>query len=186
MARQYQGIEKVGRGPIVVVVDESSSMRDGTTLEDAKALALTMAWVAKHQKRWCCLVGFSGPSNPGNLLILKPGKWNEAELLNWLTHFYNGGTSPAVLCRRIPEWWDTTIQAPKGKTDVIFITDGEIRISPEMAKTYTEWKAKEKVKLISLVLGGADGSSLQEISDETHAIRSLRLEEEAVQKTLAI
>jgi hypothetical protein len=44
MCREYHATEPVGKGPIVVVVDESGSM-NGSKIETAKALALALAWM---------------------------------------------------------------------------------------------------------------------------------------------
>jgi hypothetical protein len=61
MCRQYQAVEPVARGPIILAVDESGSM-EGDKGHTAKALALAMAWVARRQRRWCALVAYSADS----------------------------------------------------------------------------------------------------------------------------
>jgi uncharacterized protein with von Willebrand factor type A (vWA) domain len=61
MCRQYQGVEPVAKGPVIVAVDESGSM-EGSKVETAKALALALAWVARHQRRWIALCAYSGDS----------------------------------------------------------------------------------------------------------------------------
>jgi uncharacterized protein with von Willebrand factor type A (vWA) domain len=50
MSREYRATEPVGKGPVVVVVDESGSMQ-GDKVHTAKALALALAWVARQQHR---------------------------------------------------------------------------------------------------------------------------------------
>jgi hypothetical protein len=45
MCREYRASEPVGKGPIIVSVDESGSM-EGDKVHTAKALALAMAWIA--------------------------------------------------------------------------------------------------------------------------------------------
>src|SRR5262245_62472889 len=64
MCREYRATEPVGKGPVIVCVDESGSM-EGEKAHTAKALALALAWVARHQGRWCALVGYSGGSGEG-------------------------------------------------------------------------------------------------------------------------
>jgi len=52
LCREHHAIEPVGKGPIIVVLDESGSM-DGEKCHTAKALALALAWIARQQRRWC-------------------------------------------------------------------------------------------------------------------------------------
>src|SRR6476619_3956255 len=73
--------EPVGKGPIIVSVDESGSM-EGEKAHTAKALALALAWIARRQRRWCGLVAYSGDSGE-RLLALPPDRWNETALMDW-------------------------------------------------------------------------------------------------------
>src|SRR5439155_15114462 len=61
LCRDYHATEPVGKGPIIVSVDESGSMQ-GDKVHTAKALALALAWIARQQRRWCALVAHSGGS----------------------------------------------------------------------------------------------------------------------------
>src|SRR4029077_15252746 len=120
MMRDMRSSEPVGKGPIVVSVDESGSMA-GDKAHTAKALALAMAWVARMQKRWCALVAYSGDSGE-RLLPLPPGKWDEIALLEWLAAFIGCGSTIDVPVRELPDYY-AQLRAPKGKTDVLFLTD---------------------------------------------------------------
>ena len=75
MCREHHAAEPVGKGPVIVCVDESGSM-EGEKDHTAKALALALAWVARHQRRWCALVAYSGDTGE-RLLPLPPGRWDE-------------------------------------------------------------------------------------------------------------
>ena len=61
MCRELAAVEPVGKGPIIVTLDESGSMH--SKIENAKGLALSLAWIARQQKRWCALVAYSGGSD---------------------------------------------------------------------------------------------------------------------------
>ncbi|MBY0395364.1 MAG: hypothetical protein K2X91_02695, partial [Thermoleophilia bacterium] len=78
ICREHRAVEPIGKGPILVVTDESGSM-EGAKVHTAKALALTLAWVARRQRRWCGLVAYSGRSGE-RLLALPPGRWDESAL----------------------------------------------------------------------------------------------------------
>ena len=183
MCRQYEGLEPQKMGPVVVVVDESGSM-SGSKIANAKALALAMAWIAKHQKRWCALVGFSGGTE-GTRMVLKPGKWDQQALLNWLEHFYGGGTTLDVPLVELPTKYWLEMAAPKGKTDVILITDAIVHAPKQMIDNFNLWKTKEQVRCISIVLGSLPGD-IEKVSNETHCIPALTTDCSAAVSCLSI
>lgn len=180
--RQYQGVEPVAKGPVIVVVDESGSMR--RRIHQAKAISLTMAWVAQHQNRWCGLIGYSGGTE-GNVLALPPRRWNQEALLDWLEHFYGGGTTLDVPLKELPERYWEELGAPRGKTDVICITDGIVNVDSRMRDNFLAWKERENVKMISLVIG-TEAGVMSQVSDKTYCINDLDLSEEGVQACLEI
>ena len=90
LCREHHSVEPVGKGPIIVVADESGSM-EGAKVHTAKALTLALAWVARSQRRWCGLVAYSGGSGE-RLLTLPPGRWDESALCDWLSAFIGGGS----------------------------------------------------------------------------------------------
>lgn len=183
VVRQHRGVEKLGKGPIVICVDESGSM-DGEPVQRAKAFALAMAWIARHQGRWCCLIGYSGGSG-GNILTLPPSRWDEAKLLDWLEHFYGRGSWMDMPIEELPREYWTRIKPPRGKTDVILITDAQLHIPKAMGETFNAWKAAEKVRCVSLVIGDAAGD-LAAVSDDVHLIREIDVREAGVQSCLSI
>jgi uncharacterized protein with von Willebrand factor type A (vWA) domain len=182
MCRDYRGVESKARGPIVVVVDESGSMH-GEPIYTAKAMALALAWVARTQKRYCALVGFSGGTE-GNFLVIPPTQSRHDELMSWLEHFYDGGTDCDIPLVELPSRWEE-MGCPKGKTDIVMITDAIIDIPDGVRESFLAWKAREQVKLISLILGGAPGD-MSLVSDRVHCVRSLSLEESAVAEALSV
>ncbi|GAG40020.1 unnamed protein product, partial [marine sediment metagenome] len=180
------GVEKQAKGPIMVFVDCSGSM-GGDRIYNAKAIALSLAWLAKTQKRWICLVGFSSGATLEDLprVVLNPGKWDQVELMEWLEDFDGGGTTCNWLREETMEAMFRETRAPRGKTDVILITDGSVHINDEVVESWHGWKKANQVKLISLVIGG-HGGSLEEVSDVTHQISGLGLDQEGVQEALSI
>lgn len=183
MCRLYQAVEEKNKGPVVVVVDESGSM-NGPKIVNAKALALAMAWIAKHQNRWCALVGFSG-GKEGVRCVLKPGRWDQAELVNWLDHFYGGGTTLDVPLQELPGTYWEEMKAPKGKTDVIMITDAIVHAPHDMIASFNQWKTREQVRCISIVLNYQAGD-MEKVSDEVHVIPNLTVDCEATSRCLTI
>lgn len=184
MSRQYKGVEPVGKGPVIFVVDESGSMQ-GEKIANAKAFALSMAWIAKHQKRWCALIAFSG-GTAGNVLELPPKSWDEEKLVGWLEHFYGRGTDMDVPLVELPNKYWAELKAPRGKTDVIILTDGLCNISKPMEESFNSWKKKESVRVISLILGESSVGDLSRVSDEAHLLDNIDITEKGVQSCLSI
>jgi len=184
MVREHRGSEKVGKGPVIVVVDESGSMM-GDPVENAKAFALSMAWVARHQRRYCCLIGYSGGTE-GNVLVLPPGKWDQEGLVNWLAHFFSGGTTMDVPLVELPGRYWEIIGAPKGKTDVVIITDALCYVPQSIADPFNHWKKRENVRCFGFVLGGAHPGELVKVLDELFIMKDINTNEEGVAKALSI
>jgi uncharacterized protein with von Willebrand factor type A (vWA) domain len=182
MCRDYRGYEPVAKGPVIVVVDESGSMQ-GQKVHTAKALALALAWVARHQKRWISLVAYSG-STGERLLALPPGRWDEMALMDWLCAFIGGGSHLDVPLREMPDYY-RRLNAPRGKTDLIFVTDAICRVPAEVRDRFLAWKQEVKARLISLVID-SDPGDLAQLSDEANQVKSLAVTEEAVERVLSI
>lgn len=183
--REYRGIEPQGKGPIVIVVDESGSM-NGDRIITAKGLALALGWVARQQNRWCAFVAFAGGSE-GNCLAMPPGKWDEEQVIDWLAHFYGGGTNLDVPIRELPQvyWKDFLKQGmPRGKTDVIMITDAVVRCSESDAMQFNAWKAAEQVTTFGLVLNSQAGE-FESICNYCNTVATLSVDSEPVTEMLS-
>jgi uncharacterized protein with von Willebrand factor type A (vWA) domain len=149
----------------------------------AKALALALAWIARQQKRWCALIAYSGDSGE-RILRLPLGKWDEVALMDWLEAFIGMGSDLDVPVREMPNFYES-LKAPKGKTDLIFLTDAACSISAKLAKTFIDWKKSVQAKLITLVID-SEPEDLAKISDEVHRIRAVDVSEFGVERILSI
>jgi uncharacterized protein with von Willebrand factor type A (vWA) domain len=197
MVKEMTATEHVGKGPVFVLVDESGSMQhnfDPVTrqplpegegsfkpIEQAKGLALTIAWLCKQQRRWVTLIGFANVHQQ-NALTLKPGAWDEILLCDWLEHFFNGGTEcPVMDMDKFCDW----TQAPKGKVDVITITDGAVTIADEQAEAFRAWKAAHGARMITIQIA-AHGGDMWKVSDEVHEVPELNVGADGVDSALQI
>jgi uncharacterized protein with von Willebrand factor type A (vWA) domain len=182
MSREYQAVEPVGKGPIVVCLDESGSM-EGEPIHAAKAIALALVWIARSQRRWSALVAYSGDSGE-RILSLPPGRWDERALADWLSAFIGRGSTLDVPVREMPRIY-ADLKAPIGDTDVIFVTDCQCRVPEPVRDAFQAWKRSVKARLVTLVIGD-DAGDLHALSDETHLVRSLGVGEEGVAQILSI
>jgi uncharacterized protein with von Willebrand factor type A (vWA) domain len=189
--RQLMSLEKhsketVGKGPIVVVVDESGSM-SGEPVCQAKALALALGWIAKKQNRWVAFVGFSYASQ-GRVVCFPPGKWDQEKLLEWLSGFFNGGTDPKIPLETLPDvHWPEFVKAglKRGKTDMILVCDGEIIVPDQMKNKFNGWKKKEKVRVTALMVGSQAGG-LAGVCDEVVKVGKLDVGDDKIGDLLSI
>jgi len=186
MLRRYRGVEPQGQGPIVVVVDESGSMH-GEPIARAKAFALAMAWIARHQRRWIGLIGFSGGAETGhsNTLIMPPNKWDQGAMLDWLEHFYSGGSHRDVPIVELPRDWES-YGCPEGKTDVVCVTDAYCVIERRQADAFNEWKAQVKARFNLLALQSDPGDDLRRCCDRVWIVPSIDATDLAIQELLSI
>lgn len=169
-------------GPIVIVVDESGSMR-GDPIAHAKAMALAILWVAEHQKRWACLVGFSS-FGEGNFLTIEPGKRDTGLLMDWLCHFFGNGTSMSVPLMDVPSRWEE-LGCPEGKTDIILITDCSVDVPREYEDYFLDWKRRHSVKMSTIVIED-DPGDIAKVSDKFWKIDSLGLDSDGVSECLSV
>lgn len=171
------GVEKVGKGPVIVCVDESGSMT-GPKVEYAKALGLALAWQAKRENRWCALISYSGST--GELLFpLPPGKpWDQAKVLGWLEHFFSGGSSCDLPVKELPRMY-RDLGAPPGKTDLLMVTDDELNFPAAWLPPFLQWKKEAKVHATGVVVGGRRGGQLSLLCDTVVRAASLAPDSEA-------
>jgi len=176
MIRKTESYTSEAKGAVVICVDESGSM-DGEKVQEAKAIALAMYWIARNQNRWCCLYGYSGDEE-GNYVVLKPNEEKSEEVMEWLSHFYSCGTSCDVPIDRLPEQWKD-IDPPKGKTDIIFLTDALVRAKQSIVDDFMQWKKSAQAKLQTVVVGGfsREKSQLHEVSESVTFARTFGLEQ---------
>lgn len=182
LCREHHAVEPVGKGPILIVTDESGSM-EGAKAHTAKALALALAWVARRQHRWAGLIAYSGGSGE-RLLALPPGRWDEAALCEWLSAFIGGGSDLDVPVAELPRMY-TQIGAPPGVTDLVIVTDARCRIGADLRDRFLAWKQLVRARVVALVVGASPGD-LAGICDEAHLVHSLDPGGDAVGRVLSL
>lgn len=199
LGKEYRGVDKVAKGPVVFIVDSSSSMECDDNFYKAKGLALAMARVAKIQNRWCCLVEYSGavdeyshakyrlPNGSGwRHVMLKPGEDNQDELMDWLENYFGWGSYRDVPVVELPQKW-ASLGCPKGITDAVFVTDDHCRITESEASIFNKWKELENVKAYALLLAGAHNrSGLNKVCDQLWNVGKLSVEDTVIKDILSI
>lgn len=158
--------EVESKGPVVCCVDTSSSMRDENPLREikAKACAMGIAEICKKEKRRFWGVVFSGEtfSKEPQVETFEVTR-GPAEAVAFAEKAFWGGTSfdhPLNEALRI-------IETDERKADIVFITDGQCRVSEEMVSRVEEQRKGRDLKIVGILVDqGWGGEELKRFCDE--------------------
>lgn len=128
---KLQSQESQGRGPIIVCLDQSSSMH-GDKEVWSKALALALLDIAGRQKRHCRVIHF-------NAGIVRIDDWPAGQveplgLLKSMEDFAGGGTNFEPPLQAALDAIDRDMQ----KADVVMVTDGQARVSEDFLRQWNQ------------------------------------------------
>ena len=191
MQYRLEGSENKGRGPVVVLLDRSGSMR-GEEEVWASAIGIAMIGVARKQKRSVTVLGFNayltggvhmnargvahklvlnGEASYGNASISAekiPGG-AAAMALHVASEGSGGGTEFAPPVRAALHHLPASVA--EEKADLIFVTDGHATLTMELEAEIQI--AKERgLRVFGMTVGGGSiGETMQAICDETLGIQ---------------
>jgi len=151
------GREPLSRGPIVVLLDESSSMREHARDIWSKAVCLALLSTATRQKRSWHLVAFN--TTIRREIAISRGKATTEKIQEALDHRCSGGTdfdSPVLRAVNIIRTSQIMRQA-----DVVIITDGQDALSQ---KTIDKANALTKTEGVSWYVIGVGPTACDCIS----------------------
>lgn len=174
---QYElvGNEKEGRGPVVVLIDDSVSM-DGPPSTFAKATALALADLALSDRRTCRLIRFSDRLRAS--IDLRPGRDDTAKLLPFLADDVSGGTDFELPLTAAREAIDNDPVCERA--DVVLITDGEAELSKNFLDNWHAAARKDGLSTYAVHIGGQVPPVLHALTPDVIPLHSLvpeRLEE---------
>ncbi len=182
--RQYGGQEQKGRGPLIIVRDESGSM-SGTPHAMAVAIEWALLEIAQRDKRPFYSIPFSGTGQHevwgGYAVSDKP---DPQALADHLSHFYNGGTEPygplIKACEIVNQ-----VSDDEQRADVLVITDALFgEPSPqffEMVKSVRE-HGPFKIALVSV---GTDNPHAHDFAEPVIHVDDLLKEREQLRGAIA-
>lgn len=174
---KLEGKEKMGRGPIIMLVDTSGSMWGDREIW-AKGVALAMADIALRDKRNIEVICFSSRTEIAKFVIEKGIDPVERihRLVDIATYNFGGGTDfeePLEMALA-----DIDTQEFK-KADIVMVTDGECDFSDEFLVYYNEVKKKKDFRMHT-VLVGCTSYALKKVSDDVHELWDILREGERV------
>jgi len=154
-----EATEKVGRGPIVLCLDESGSM-SGEREIWSKGFALALMFIAQKQRRDFALIHFGsrGQTTTHEFLASQHADPTDA----CMTFLGSGGTdfeSPLTEAAHVIA--DSTFK----KADVVFITDGGARVAPEWLTAFLKMKTEKEFKVYSVLIASDEAETVKKFSD---------------------
>lgn len=165
MQYELRGQEKVARGAIICLIDNSGSMTGDREMW-AKAVGLALLDVAHKQGRDFYGIHFSSAYDDLQEFHFVKGDTSDInQVLDFAEYFIGGGTDfekPLSRAVEVLEAQFSDENAQKG--DIIMITDGESRVSDEWLARFDNSKEAIGFRLYGLLIGSY-GQLLKEMSD---------------------
>lgn len=158
---RLEGKENLGRGPIVVCVDSSGSMK-GPKEVWSKAVVLALFQIAAREKRAFACVHFGSANELKTFEFPEPRKAGPAEVAEMAGFFYGGGTdfeAPLFKAVQVIE------KSRFNRADVVFVTDGECAVGKDFLKAFHKVKAEKQFSVISVLMQGGVAAGVRPFSD---------------------
>ena len=168
--------EALERGPIIVCLDTSGSMR-GAPETIAKAVVLQAVRTAHAEQRGCLLISFGGPDE----LVereLAGGRARHGEaghglagLLDLMGQGFDGGTDlQAPIERAI----DRVHQARWASADLLIVSDGEFGCTRPMLDALDAARDQLGLRVQGVLVGDRETMGLMEVADDIFWVRDWR------------
>lgn len=158
----------MGQGPIIVLIDTSSSMRGGREIW-SKGLALGLAEIAEKERRSFSYALFA--SSQADLITddFQVGQRSPDKLIKLASEFIGGGTD----FEQPLQWAIGKLQESKfNKADIVMITDGECAVGNEFLKELQKVQQDKQFRIYSILIG-SNSSELKRWSDEVWSVSDL-------------
>jgi len=169
MAQAPPQREALERGPIVLCLDTSGSMR-GAPENIAKAVAIAALRIAHETGRGCRLLAFGGP---GELVEtdLDPGRAGLQPLLELMGRSFDGGTDVQTPIERAIE---TVHEARWAGADLLIVSDGEFGCMPRTLARLEQARDSLGLRVQGVLVGDRETMGLLEVCDRIHWVRDWR------------
>ncbi len=161
--------EALERGPIIVCLDTSGSMR-GAPETVAKAVALAALRCAHAQRRGCLLIAFGGP---GEVIERELGldAAGLAALLDLMGQSFDGGTD---LQTPIEHATRRVLDARWASADLLLVSDGEFGCTRSTLARLDDARERLGLRVQAVLVGDRETIGLLEVADDIFWVRDWR------------
>ena len=184
---QERGDTKAGQGPIIVVCDESGSMRQdshkiGDTYPEewSKAISICLADQAKADGRDFIYIGFSSAGKMWVKTMLG-GVITLDDTIEFVSHFFNGGTEYEPPLRKALSIVQTYAESDKGQPDIVFITDDNCDVRREFVAEWQRVRERLDLTVFGIQVGPPANATMKKICDKTIQLTALNIAPEGMQ-----
>lgn len=174
---QQKGKESLGKGPIILCLDQSGSMSDLDT--QSKGFTLALMSIARRQKRDFTLILFS---TQAITLEYESGKITPNDMAELATTFLGGGTK---FDRPLESALNVIEKSRYKKADIVFVTDGEDNfLKPSVIERVNHKKREKEFSILSILLGTEYKETVRRFADKI--VKAEDLTDEASQTAFKI
>lgn len=161
--------EALERGPIIVCLDTSGSMR-GAPEVIAKAVTLEAMRTAHRERRGCLLLAFGGANEiiERELSFTRDGL---QALLDLMGQGFDGGTDVQAPIERAI---DQVHRARWTSADLLIVSDGEFGCVPATLARLDDARDRFGLRVQGLLVGDRETLGLMEVADHIHWVRDWR------------
>lgn len=145
-----EGEENAGRGPIIIVGDESGSMA-GQRHIWMKAIVMCLLHIARAEKRDFAYIAFSSGNQYASWEFPADRPLMAADILDFASHFFSGGTTPIIGVTGAAKLMHDA--APFKKADLVMIGDGNAGFGDEDKRLRDQLK-EMGVRIFGIGIGG--------------------------------
>lgn len=155
-----RGPKTLGKGPILVVCDESGSMgapvdSEGNTREMwSKAISMSLADQARRGKRDFTYIGFSSYGQQW-ISEFPGGETPIDKVIQFVSHFFAGGTeytAPLTMAMQIVR---EAAENGRPQPDIVFITDDDCSVPEEFVKQWEDVRQELGMTVYGIQIGGS-------------------------------
>ncbi|EMR07298.1 VWA domain protein interacting with AAA ATPase [Bhargavaea cecembensis DSE10] len=145
MQFELKGPEPLNKGPIVICLDQSDSMRELDT--QSKGFVLALMSIAKRQKRDLCLILFSSQVRQ---FEFSKGDIGASQIVKLAEAFLGGGTKFELA---LGEALEVIGESRFKEADLVFVTDGEDQVTDEFLERFNQLKREKAFQVLSMLIG---------------------------------
>lgn len=171
---QYDEVDEVkaGRGPLIVVCDESYSMTASVSNTEtremwSKAFTLALIDQARRGKRDFHYVGFASAGEVWSISYVD-GVMSIDDIVPLIEHFFAGGTEyTGPLTKAADIVREYASKRNRRQADIVFITDDDCRVSTKFVESWTALREELGTTVYGVQIGTTSRNAMHQLCDKT-------------------